>query len=137
MQNKIIGIMNYKHLRDRVKMCTLYKSMNILSIKDVYELETAKFMHSFYHRMLPENFNTYFRSSNAQHSYNTRSITSDGYYLERVSTKSGQLSYIYAGVKIWNKVPLDIKKASKHTFCNHLKKNSLIGTGIFQSVKNR
>ena len=100
-------------------MCTLYKSMDILLINDVYELETAEFMHSFYRCMLPENFDTFFRSSNAQHSYNTRSITSDGYYQETVSTKSGQLSCIYAGVKIWNKIPLDIKKASKHTFCNH------------------
>ena len=80
MQSKIIRIMNFKHLRDRVKMCTLYKSMNILLIHDVYE-ETAKFMHSFYDCMLPENFDSYFRSSNAQHSYNTRSITLNGYYL--------------------------------------------------------
>ena len=122
MQNKIIRIMNFKHLRDRVKMCTLYKSMNILFINNGYELETAKFMHSFYHRMLSENFNTYFRSSNAQHSHNTRSITSDGYYLERVSTKSGQLSCIYAGAKIWNKIPLDIKKACKHFLQSFKKK---------------
>ena len=80
------------------------------------ELETAKFMHSFYYRMLPENFDIYFRSSNAQHSYNTRSITSDGYYLKRVSTKSGQSSCMYAGVKIWNKIPSDIKKASNTLF---------------------
>ena len=122
MQNKIIRIINFKHLNDRVKMCTLYKSMNILLINDVYELETAKFVHSFYHRMLPENFDTYFRSSNAQHSCNTQSITLDGYYLERVATKSGQLSCVYAGVKIRNKIPLDTKKASKHPFYNHLKK---------------
>ena len=73
MQNKIIRIMNFKHLSDRVKMCTLYKSMNTLLMNDVHELDTAKFVHSFYHCMLPKNFDTYFRSSNAQHSYNTRS----------------------------------------------------------------
>ena len=78
--------------------------MNMLLINDVYKLETAEFMHSFYHRMLPENFDTYFRSSNAQHSHNTRFITSDGYYLERVSRKSGQLSCIYAGLKNWNMI---------------------------------
>ena len=116
MQNKIICIINFKHLNDRVKLCTLHKSMSVLLTIDVYKLETAKFMHSLYHRMPPENFNTYL---NAQHSYNTRSISSDGYCLERVSTKSGQLSCTYVGVKIWNKIPLDIKKASKHTFCNH------------------
>ena len=71
MQNKITRIMNFKHLNGRLKMRTLYKAMTILLINDVYELETPKFTHSFYHRMLRENFDTYFRSSNAQHSHNT------------------------------------------------------------------
>ena len=123
MQNKIIRIMNFKQLKDKVQMCTLYKSMNILLINDIFELEVARFMHSFYHRMLPENFDNYFKSGSTQHSYNTRSITSEGYYLERVVTKSGQLSCIYAGVKIWNKIPLDIKKLSKRSFCRYIKRS--------------
>ena len=123
MQNKIIRIMNFKQLKDKVQMCTLYKSMNILLINDIFELEVAKFMHSFYHCMLPENFDNYFKSGSTQHSYNTRSITSEGYYLERVVTKSGQLSCIYAGVKIWNKIPLDIKKLFKRSFCRYIKRS--------------
>ena len=56
-------------------------------------------MHSFYHRMLPENFDNYFKSGSTQHSYNTRSITSEGYYLERVVTKSGQQGWKYGMVR--------------------------------------
>ena len=74
MQNKIIRIMNFKQLKDKVQMCTLYKSMNILLINDIFELEVAKFMHSFCHRMLPENFDYYFKSGSTQHSYNTRGV---------------------------------------------------------------
>ena len=91
-------------------MCTLYKFMTFLLINDIYELEIAKFMYSFHHRMLPKNFDNYFESGNTQHSHNTISIPSDGYYLERAIMKSGQLSCIYAGVKICNKISLDIKK---------------------------
>ena len=89
MQNKIIRGLNFKLLNDRVNMCTLSKSMNILFINDIYELEIAKFMYSFYHRMLPKNFDSYFKSGNTQHSFNTRSIASDSYYLERAITKIG------------------------------------------------
>ena len=52
--------------------------MKMLLINDIYELEIAKFMCSFYYRTLPENFDNYFKSGNTQHSYNTRSIPLDG-----------------------------------------------------------
>ena len=92
MQNNIIRIMNFKRLNDRAKICTQYETMNILKVKNIYELEIAKFMHSFFHGLLPENFNNYSKSANTQHSHNTRTVASNDYYLERVNTKSGQLS---------------------------------------------
>ena len=110
MQNNIVRVMNFKRLNDRVKMCTQYETMNILIIKNIYELEIAKFMHCFYHGLLPENFNNHFKSANTQHSHNTRTAALDGYYLERVNTKSGQLSCIYEGVKVRNKIPIELKK---------------------------
>ena len=79
-------------------MCTLYESMNILLINDIYELEVAKFMYGFYHRMLPENFDNCFKSENTQHSHNTGSIASESYHLERATTKTGQwavVMYLY------------------------------------------
>ena len=39
---------------DCVKMSTAHKSLNILQIADIYELEIAKIMHSFYHDDLPK-----------------------------------------------------------------------------------
>ena len=48
-QNKILRIINFKCLKDRVKMLTLYKDMKILQVKDTFEIEVAKFMHSFRH----------------------------------------------------------------------------------------
>ena len=40
--------MNFKRLNDKVKICTQYETINILKVKSVYELEVAKFMHSFF-----------------------------------------------------------------------------------------
>ena len=45
--------MDLKFLKDCVKMISMYKSMKILQIQDIYELEMAKFMHSFHHKRLP------------------------------------------------------------------------------------
>ena len=82
IQNKIIRITNFKCLNDRVKMNKLYKSMNILQIKDIYELEMSKFMHSFYHKQLPEVFNNYFKSADRHHNYVTRSISKKNDFLQ-------------------------------------------------------
>ena len=59
MQNKILLIIDYKCLKDRIKMNSLFKSMNILKIKDIYELEMAKFMYLYYPNKLTLNFDQY------------------------------------------------------------------------------
>ena len=67
-------------------MYLLYKSMKILKVEDIYELEIAKFMHSYYHGKLPKNFDNYFKNASNHHKYNTKSIVNDNYYVERVNT---------------------------------------------------
>ena len=52
-------------------MCTLLKSMKILKVNDICELEIAKFMYSYYRSMLPENFHNYFEYSGKHHDYTT------------------------------------------------------------------
>ena len=92
LQNNIIRIMNFKFVRDKAKMCILFKSMKILRIKDVFELEIAEFMYSYYHSKLPENFDTYFKYASKLHDYKTRSITADNFYLEQAKTRNRQQS---------------------------------------------
>ena len=63
VQNNIVRIMNFKFVEDKVKMCSLFKSMKILKVKDILKLEIAKFIFSYHHSMLPENFDNYFKQS--------------------------------------------------------------------------
>ena len=63
LQNNIIRIINFKFVRDEAKICTLFKSKKILKVKDIYNLEIAKFMYSYYHSMLPENSDHYFKNA--------------------------------------------------------------------------
>ena len=53
MQNKILCIMDFKCLKDYINMSSLFKSINILKIKDIYELEMATFIYLYYHLKLP------------------------------------------------------------------------------------
>ena len=87
-------------------MSLLYKSMKMLKVKDIYELEIAKFMHSYYHCKLSENFGNYFKNASNHHKYNTGSIVNDNYYVERANTRKEQQFCSYIGVKIWNKTNL-------------------------------
>ena len=87
VQNRIIQIMHFKSLTDCIPMSTLYKSLNILQVKDIFELEIAKFMHWFHHNKLPENFNFYFKIAPHQHTHFTGSITNKNYFLKRVNIK--------------------------------------------------
>ena len=73
-------------------------------------------MHSFHHGLLPENLNNYFKSANTQHLHITRTVALDGYYLERVNTKNGQLSS--EDVKVSNKIPKELRNYSNILFAN-------------------
>ena len=47
MQSKIMRIINFKCLQDRVNMSEQYILANVLKINDIFEIKVAKFMHSF------------------------------------------------------------------------------------------
>ena len=69
IQNKIIRLMDFK----------------LLQIQDIglYELEMAKFVHSFHHKRLPSVFNEYFKYLSLKHHQITRSISKKNLYLKR------------------------------------------------------
>ena len=111
--------MNFKFVKDRVNMSLLYKSMKILWVKDIYELEIAKFMHSYYQCKLPENIDNCFKNASNHHKYNIKLIVNNNYYVERANTQKRQWSCSYIGVKIWNKLLPTIKQLTKYSFSKH------------------
>ena len=121
MQNKIIRIISFQCLKDHVNMKVLYKSMNILQVNKIYELELAKFMYSYHNKKLPENFHSYFKSASTHHNHITRSITNQNYFLQRMNSSLGQASCNYFGVKIWNSIPFSFKSKPYHSFCKLIK----------------
>ena len=122
MQNGIIRIINFKLLKDHVKMSVLYKAMNILQAPDMFKLEVGKFMHSFHHQTLPESFQSCFTPTNTSHKYVTRSVTNKHYFIKRVNTQCGQSACTYIGAKIWNDISQNLKLMSKYRFTKEFEK---------------
>ena len=118
MQNRIIRIINFMCRKDHVKRNNLYKSLNILQIKDISKLEMGIFMYSFHHQILPENFNYryFFSSVSNYHNYRTKSVTKNNFFLPRLNTRYGQTASSQIGAKIWNNISPNLKLLSKYFF---------------------
>ena len=125
VQNYVIRNMNFKLVKDKAEMCTLFKSIKILKMKCIFKLELAKFMYSYCHSKSPENLDNYFNYASKHHDYKTRSITADKFYLERAKTRNGQRSSSYIGVKMWNTVLPTFKQSPKYSFSKQIKLSML------------
>ena len=56
------------------------------------------------------------------HGYQTKSVTSNDYYLQKFSQSYGQKAFTYIGAKTWNNLPVHVKNAhSLFTFKKRLK----------------
>jgi len=123
MQNSIVRIINFKFIRDKVKMCTLYKSMKLLKVKDIYELEIANFKHSFHNNLLLKNLMT-----TSKLLVIIMIITLDP-LLKTTSIKKepildvGNNVFLYSGIKIWNKIPINLKHLNRFLFSKNIKKS--------------
>ena len=47
------------------------------------------------------------------HSYQTRSVTNENYYVEQVRTENMKQAFSILGALIWNSIPLSIKTLKK------------------------
>lgn len=74
-----------------------------------------------YHRSkLPPALRTYFDENKMIHQYNTRQR--DDFHTYVVNTESGKRSIKFKESKLWNKLPIDIKKSS-HAHLSNLYSN--------------
>ena len=123
LQNKISEILSFKSLKDRPKMCTIYKSMHILQFKDIFELEIAKFMYAYHNDKLPNNFDGIFNPVQNQHNYGTRSIAKK----KSLCAKNAIARWLFLTkllcieVKIWNKILVTIKSLPQYAFSKQCK----------------
>ena len=98
----------------------LFEQLNLLRIDQVYRYQVGKLMYDSnnHYIKMPVELETV---ENA-HPYNTRSKTNQNYTLPYARTNIGQNSFSFIGPKIWNIIPLEIKKSSKFVFKSKYKR---------------
>ena len=98
------------------RLDSIYLNHRILKLDDLYNFELGKFMHQFYNGKLPNSFAGYFQDVASSHHHYTRSATNLNYKVNKCKKRAGQCSVRHLGVKLWNKLPTEMKSANKFGF---------------------
>ena len=117
LQNRIIRYMTFSPPQTNVDL--KYKSLKILKVYELNFYETAKFMHRFYHNLMPIAFQDYFQA--ISHSYNTRARNVNCYVTPQPRTEKGKRSIRFCGIKLWSIVPDSLRNLTPKLFKQHLK----------------
>jgi len=85
-------------------------------VKFLYYELLANLMFETRHRNAPKNIQDLFQDISDIHSYNTRSSVSNNFYTQssRLSIQVNSFSRI--GTKIWNEMPISLRKLSRNVF---------------------
>ena len=116
----------------------LFKSLNLLKLNDITELQILSFVYQWSHRLLPPCFSENFKVTSSVHSYSTRQSWNKNLYVGS-TTQYGLRSLKFIGSRLWNFLPTSITNSnSLRIFCKTLKnsmpkrqrKNLLTSVGI-------
>ena len=118
LHNNIIRIMTLKNmpLQIRLSTKTLFKSINILQLNDIFQLELAKFMHRASSDDLPQNLNHMFTRISSVHRYPTSS-SRKRVFVKPLTNKAIYRNWISStGISLWEKIDPALKKMSYLSF---------------------
>ena len=101
----------------------MFKNMDLLRIKDIFELELAKFMYKAEANELPENFDKYFTRIENIYGYNLRSISNKTFYTKYVNTTKYKSWLTNSGVELWKNITPEMKKLPYKSFSTKYKQN--------------
>ena len=66
-------------------------------------------MYEIHDNLAPDNIKNMFTKLSSVHSYRTRSVTNENYYVEQVRTENMKRAFYISGALIWNSISLSIK----------------------------
>ena len=101
----------------------LFSKLKILTIFDTFKFQVGMFMYRYINRLLPRNFDVYFKFNSDIHTHNTR--FSEHLRTNFSSTEISRRLFINTGVSIWNSLHRTLKDAKsifsfKTKFKSHL-----------------
>ena len=105
----------------------LLKSLNLVKLNDVIELQILTFVYQWSHRLAPPCFSEYFKFTSTVHSYSTRQSCNRNLYVDSVNTTQyGQRSLKFTGPRLWNSLPTSITNSNYRRIFSKTLKNSML-----------
>lgn len=121
LQNKAVRIVSNSDYYEHAP--PIYIKLNILTLKDLYTHEIAKFVYNSNRTKLPTPLSDLFKKTCDISTRNTRQSTGNQYYIPRYRTNRLQKCIRYQGVKIWNSIPQDLKDLPYNKFKQRYKEH--------------
>ena len=119
--NNIVRIITFS--RNCGRMSNSYKSLYLLELTEIYELELAKFMFALHNNRSPKIFSYSLAKLESAHDHNTRRLTNNVYFKPLVNKNIGIETILYRGESLWGEIDMNIKTANWASFKMQYKKN--------------
>ena len=125
IQKKAIRIISFSEPKPLSE--PMFKSLNLLKLNDVIELQILSFVYQWSHRLLPPCFSEYFNFISSVHSYSTRQSCKKNLYVASVNTTQYGLRFLkFTSPRLWNSLPTNITNSnSLRTFRKTLRNSML------------
>ena len=127
IQKKAIRIISFSEPKSHSE--PLFKSLNLLKLNDVIELQILSFVYQWSHRLfpVPPCFNEYFKFTSSVHSYSTRQSCNRNLFVASVNTTQyGLRSLKFTGPRLWNSLPTSITNSNSLRIFRKTLKNSIL-----------
>ena len=85
---------------------SLYSKLKVLKIRDMFQMEIAKFMFQFNNQMLTSFFDSYFIKLDKVHNYNTRQKSRNEFYQSFIGSEIGKKSLHHMCLTSWKFIRL-------------------------------
>ena len=103
----------------------LFINAKFLPLNFLYYKTLSELMHDVSTASAPINIRNLFTKTCSVHSYNTRSSTSDNFYIKASRLEIQKNAFSRIGAKIWNEIPNSLRELPKKSFKLRIKNKLL------------
>lgn len=89
----------------------LLKQLKWLDVRNILKLDMGIFMYKAMNQLVPGQITRMFTPLSTIHSYQTRSVTCGNLFMPKNHLTAEQRAVSYAGSKLWNEIPYEIRNA--------------------------
>ena len=118
LQKRVLRLMHFADNREHA--IPIFIATNIMAINMLYCEAIANLMHNISNKYAPPNIIDFFTKLNNVHTYNTRSLAAENFYVNHSRLELQKHSFSKIGLKLWNSLPVRLHNLRKPVYKNEL-----------------